>query len=149
MSKVRYITRIAKIFLITLASIIAIAILSPPGRGSIWMWKFNRTISAAFNGKIDPSDTTKYEWACGPDCGDWLIKLPPVSQVDCSWEQKPDGACCIVVFGDRLKSEVHIFRLRDGKYRAAPRFPMCKHPDSDPSAGYWEAKWVRCEEIDG
>jgi hypothetical protein len=142
-------TRIAKILLLTLAAIIAAAILSFPGRGLSRMWKFNRTVTAAFNGKIDPSDTTNYAWACGPDCGDWLIKLPPVSHVECSWEQKPDGACCVVVFGDHLKSEVHIFRLGDGRYRVEPRYPECRLPDSDSSADYWEAKWVRCEEIDG
>lgn len=59
------------------------------------------------------------------------------------------GAVCAVMFGERMRAEVHVYRLPGSRYRIAPRLPRCLHPDSDPPADYWQSRWVQCDDTLG
>ena len=121
-------------------------LLSPVGRGFSWMWAFNQVVRSALNGRIDPSSESRFQWACGTECDDWLPMLPAATSVGCLDKLTPDGACCTVLLGDRIRTEVHIYRLPGNRYRIAPRVPRCLHPDSDPPADTWRSRWVRCDD---
>jgi len=83
---------------------------------------YNDMLRAAFNGHVDPTATTPYDFECPAkvkdQCEEWLRTLPPASGSTCSRlrnEAGAPGACCHVDFpGDRL--EVHAFKQSDGRW---------------------------------
>jgi hypothetical protein len=115
----------------------------------IFFGSFERAVWRGFSQGLDSADETRIEWACGPECAEWLPKLPPISQLKCSQRLSPDGACCAVLFGERMMTEVHVYRLPGNRYQIAPRVPTCLHPDSDPPADYWRSRWVQCDDTLG
>jgi hypothetical protein len=107
---------------------------------------YERAARDAFSESLGSDDERRFEWACGPECSEWLSRMSPISGIGCTHRIGPAGRCCAVVFGGRYRSEVHVHRLQGGRYRIAPRIPQCLHPESDPPGDPWWPRWVQCGE---
>lgn len=120
------------------------------------MVTFERAISSALDGEIDPGAVGRFQWEIRWDREDtsWLRDLPPVSDVRCSQRLFPGGACCLADYPDGRRSEIHIFRTGFRRYTVRkltnPSYGMCRNPDFDPRAdpeSFEGKEWVPCDEI--
>jgi hypothetical protein len=123
-----------------------------PARYLLGMVMFERAISSALNGQIDPDNQGRFSWECRWGCDDmtWLRDVPQVSDVRCVQRLTGRGACCQVYYPDEVYSEVHAFKLQGGKYKISfYSWPMCKNPDfvwPPPPGSPRIRQWIRCDE---
>ena len=120
------------------------------------MMLFERTISSALNGEIDPDVVGRIQWEARVDRVNtsWLRDLPPASDVRCRSSQFPNGACCRVEYPDGRRSEIHIFRSGAHRYAVRkltnPSYGMCRNPDFNPRAAPGSPKsreFVPCDQL--
>lgn len=123
-----------------------------PTRYFFEMVRFEQAVSSALNGEIDPDDQGRFDWECRWGCDDraWLRDVPGVADVRCVQKLKNRGACCQAHFRDGIYTEIHPFKLANGRYKISfYSYPMCKNPDF-----VWPPRpdsprirqWVRCDE---
>lgn len=105
------------------------------------MVTFERVISSALNGEVDPGAVGRVQWAIRSDRehASWLRDLPLVSEVRCvPYSLFPHGACCNVDYQDGRGSEVHIFRTGFRRFTVRkltkPSMGLCRNPEFDPRA---------------
>lgn len=120
------------------------------------MVMFERTISSALNGEIDPDAVGRIQWEARLNREDrlWLRDLPPTLDVECRTRLFPNGACCLVEYPDGRQSEIHIFRAGFRQYAVRkftiPSYGMCRNPNFDPRAAPGSAnskEFVRCDRV--
>ena len=114
------------------------------------LWPHRSALLDAFDGQIDPCDSTRYEFIPVNDCrnAEYLTRLPPATDARCVTWLAWNGACCHVYFP--FHAEVHVHAVGDGRYDIAViALARCLNPDYNPEADpdSPDARpFIRCQE---